>query len=147
MARMRGRSGAVATALGIVVLVAWSLQPATAHLGSPVHLWTEHIRPKADERYLRNTNVFVSAPFTLVALDDATVTRMCPAGWQAVGGGADFEAANANVQVISSAPLVGDSNLFSADEGKNPASGGWRVTMSNDGLLDVDGVVGVICAK
>ena len=75
-----------------------------------------------------------------------TVKRECPAGSQALGGGVDFEAANADVQVISSAPIVSGSNLFAVASGKNPAGEGWRVTMHNDGVSAVNGKVGVICS-
>jgi hypothetical protein len=133
--------------LVIVFLVGSWLQPATAHLGTPTHLWTAHLRPKADLRYLQNTRVYVSPQFTLGAAGDLSVTRLCPPGWQAIGGGVDFESANAVVQVISEAPVVNGANLFDATEGRNPAGEGWRVTMHNDGVLHVDGVVGAVCSS
>jgi hypothetical protein len=89
----------------------------------------------------------VSPQFSIAALGDATITRLCPSGRQAIGGGVDFATANANVQVISDAPIVGGANLFAADEGKNPAATGWRVTMHNNDLSSVDGVVGAICSR
>jgi hypothetical protein len=143
---IRGGKGTVVLILAGVIVGWLTFQPAIGHLGTPRHLWIEHIRPKADARYLRNTKVFVSVPFTLGALADDTVTKLCPAGWQALGGGVDFEVANADVQVISSAPLLGSGNLFAADQGRNPAAAGWRVTVHNNGLA-VDGVVGVVCAR
>ena len=147
MTGMRGRVGAIVAVLGIVVLVGSWLQPATAHIGAPGHLWTAHLRPKADVRYLQNTKVYVSPVFTVTALSDGSVTRLCPTGWQAIGGGVDFENANAEVRVISNAPVVEGVGLFAADEGKNPAAQGWRVTMRNTGILSVSGVVGVICSS
>jgi hypothetical protein len=137
----------VGAALGLPLLVGWWLQPATAHIGTSSHLWNQHLQRPADVRYLQNTNVYVSAQFSLGALADITVTRLCPSGRQATGGGVDFETADADVQVISSAPIVGGTNLFEAAEGKNPAGRGWRVTMHNNGVLAVSGVVGVICSK
>jgi len=142
----RGRMRTLATFLAGVTIGWLTFQPAVGHIGTVGHLWREHIRPKADARYLQNTKVDVSAPFTLGALGDDTVTELCPAGWQALGGGVDFEAADADVQVISSAPLLASGNLFAADQGRNPAATGWRVTLHNNGLA-VDGVVGVICAR
>jgi hypothetical protein len=146
---MRGiglRSAGIVAMLGVCLAVARGL-PATAHLGTPSHLWSEHVRPRADARYLQNTHVFVSGVFTLGIAADLTVTRLCPAGQQAIGGGVDFDDENADVQVISSAPVVEGTNLFAADPGPNPAAGGWRVTMHNAGLASVDGVVGAVCTR
>ena len=145
--QMRARVGAIVAVLAMVLLIGSWLQPATAHLGAPGHLWTDHLRARADLRYLQNTKVYVSPPFSIAALGDATVTRLCPAGWQAIGGGVDFATANPSVQVISDAPIVDGANLFAADEGKHAAATGWRVTMHNNGLLGVDGVVGAICSR
>jgi hypothetical protein len=147
MKAMHARAGSLMAVLLIVVVVGLWLQPATAHLGTPTHLWNRHLRSEANQLYLQNTRVYVSAVFSLGALVDQTVTRLCPVGWQAIGGGVDFETADADVQVISSAPLAGGSNLFTADQGRNGPSRGWRVTMHNNGALAVDGAVGVICAR
>lgn len=140
------RAGVSIAILGLVMVVGLSLQPATAGIGSPSHLWTQHLRARADVRYLQNTRVHVSDPFSLGLLADLTVTHLCPLGTQALGGGVDFETAAANVQVISSAPLVGTNNLFVLSAGQNAAARGWRVTMHNNGLA-VDGVVGVVCSR
>lgn len=147
MKQTRTRTAAVGVVLGVMFVIGSWLQPAAAHLGTPGHLWSQHLRSKADVRYLQNSFVYVSPTFSLGALADLSVTRLCPSGMQAIGGGVDFETANANVQVISDAPIVGGSNLFTAVEGKNPAGRGWRVTMHNNGIFAVDGVVGVICSR
>jgi hypothetical protein len=147
MKRTSTRPAAVGVVLGVAFVVGSLLQPAAAHVGTPGHLWTTHLRPRADQRYLQNSDVFVSPGFSLGALADLSVTRLCPSGTQAIGGGVDFESANADVQVISDAPIVGGTNLFAAAEGRNPAGEGWRVTMHNDGGLAVNGVVGVICSR
>jgi hypothetical protein len=147
MKQTRRRTASVGAVLGVAIVVGSWLQPAAAHIGTPSHLWTHHLRPKADLRYLGNSNVYVSPEFSLGALADLSVTRLCPSGMQAIGGGVDFDPATADVQVISDAPIVSGTNLFGAAEGKNPASGGWRVTMHNDGALAVNGVVGVICSR
>jgi hypothetical protein len=147
---MKGMPSRVASAgvvLGIVLVAGSLLQPATAHIGTPGHLWTQHLRRVADTRYLQTTNVYVSTEFSLGALADLTVTRLCPSARQAISGGVDFQTANADVQVISSAPIVSDANLSPADAGRNPAGEGWRITMHNDGALAVNGVVGVICSR
>jgi hypothetical protein len=147
MKRMRTRTAAVGAVLVVAFVVVSWLQPAAAHVGTPGHLWTHHLRPKADLRYLQNSKVYVSPEFTLGILANLSVTRLCPPGMQAIGGGVDFDSANADVQVISDAPIVSGTNLFGAAEGKNPAGGGWRVTMHNNGILAVNGVVGVICSR
>ncbi len=141
------RTAAVGALLGVMFVIGSWLQPAAAHIGTPGHLWGQHLRPKADLRYLQNSNVYVSPVFSLGAVADLSVTHLCPSGTQAIGGGVDFETANADVQVISDAPIVSGSNLFVAVEGKNPAGSGWRVTMHNNGVVAVDGVVGVICSR
>ena len=147
MEQTRARTAAVAAALGVVIVVGSWLEPAAAHVGTPHHLWTQHLRPLADQRYLQNTNVYVSPEFSLGALADLTVTRLCPSGMQAIGGGVDFASSTADVQVISDAPIASGTNLFALGEGKHPAGGGWRVTMHNNGVLAVDGVVGAICSR
>jgi hypothetical protein len=147
MKQTRRRTAAVGAVLGVAIVVGSWLQPAAAHIGTPGHLWTQHLRPRADLRYLQNSKVYVSPEFSLGALADLSITRLCPPGMQAIGGGVDFDSANADVQVISDAPIVSGTNLFGAAEGKNPAGGGWRVTMHNDGALAVNGVVGVICSR
>jgi len=147
MKHMRTRTTAVGVALGVVFLVGTWLQPATATIGTPTHLWKQHVRPRADARYLQNTSVYVTPAFSIDGLADLTVTRACPGGTKAIGGGVDFATANANVQVISDAPIVNSANLFAAATGRNPAASGWRVTMHNNGILAVDGVVGVICSR
>jgi hypothetical protein len=147
MKQTRVRTAAVGAVLGVVFVIGSWLQPAAAHVGTPGHLWNQHLRPRADLRYLQNSAVYVSPVFSLGALADLSVTRLCPSGMQAIGGGIDFETPNANVEVISDAPIVGGGSLFAAAEGKNPAGGGWRVTMHNNGVLSVNGVVGVICSR
>jgi hypothetical protein len=136
-------------ALAGILVVGLFLQPATAHVGTPKHLWTTHLRPLADARYLQNSNVYVSTEFTLLAGANLTVDRLCPAGTQAVGGGVDFvSGAAADVRVTSNAPLVASDNLVAANTGKNPRSNGWRVKMhNNNGAGAYTGVVGAICSR
>jgi hypothetical protein len=45
------------------------------------------------------------------------------------------------------APIVNGDGLFSAPEGRNPPGEGWRVTMHNNLVLDVNRVVRVVCSK
>jgi hypothetical protein len=130
---LRSRSLSVIAVLGVIAAISL-LQPATAHIGKPRHLWFEHLRPLADPRYLQETHVFVTPTFTLGIAADLTVTKKCPKG------------SNAVVQVISSAPTVDGSALFALPAGRNPGGDGWRVTMHNSGLLPVDGKVGVVCS-
>jgi hypothetical protein len=147
MNSIRARAIAAAGVLGVATIALSWIQPASAHLGSPEHLWKAHLEPLADARYLQDTHVFVSREFTLGIAADLVATRRCPTGTQALGGGVDFDASNADVQVISSAPLVGGVTLFTASTGKGAPGDGWRVTMHNDGVLAVTGRVGVICSR
>jgi len=142
---LRSRSISVVAALGVIVALSL-LQPATAHTGTPRHLWFQHLRPLADPRYLQEPHVFVSPTFTIGLAADLTVTRRCPKGSHAIVGGVDFSSATAGVQVISSAPTVGGSALFDLAVGKNAGGDGWRVTMHNAGIVPVDGKVGVVCS-
>ena len=147
MKGMHVRAAVTIAFIGVALVVGLWLQPATAYSERSPEAGTQLVRTQADRRYLQNTHVFVSDQFSLGSLADATITRLCPSGAQALGGGVDFDAANADVQVISSAPVVGGTNLFAANEGKNPAGRGWRVTMHNNGVPTVTGVMGVICSR
>jgi hypothetical protein len=57
----------------------------------------------------------------------------------AIGGGVDFETANANVQVISDGPIVKGGRPVLDANGKESSWRGWRVTMHNNGVADVNG--------
>ena len=115
-----------------------ALERRHRQVGARCRLASVRVGPRL---YLQNTHVYVSPQFSLGSLADQTVTRLCPVGSQAIGGGVDFDTADADVQVISSAPLVAGSNLFTADQGRNPASRGWRVTMHNNRALAVTGAL------
>jgi hypothetical protein len=133
-------------ALGIAIGTMMVATPAGAHVGGTVgHLWNDHIKPKADARYLQNTKtLIVSDTVTDGNFDVSTVT--CPAGWQAVGGGVD----PSNVftmQVTASGPLVNGTRMLSTADGTHgPANGWWGGVVNNSGG-NASYKVGVICAK
>jgi hypothetical protein len=144
---VRTRSAAALLVLGAIVIVGLWLQPATAHIGTVSHLWTQHIRPKADARYLENTKVYVTS-FSIGAGANVTADSDCPEGWQAIGGGVDFvSGASAQVSVLSNAPKVNGDNIVAASDGRNPAADGWRVKMhNNNGAASFTGAVAAICS-
>ncbi len=41
--------------MGVVIGTALMASPAASHFGTVSHLWKKHVRPKADDRYLRAT--------------------------------------------------------------------------------------------
>lgn len=130
------------------VIGALLISPASGHVSTPGHLWKTHIRPKADTRYLQNSKVWVSASQTVNASSTKTADANCPAGWQAVGGGIDFNSgASADVRVVVSAPIIEGDNMVAASTGRNPAATGWRVQVANDVGVSYTFVVGVICTK
>jgi hypothetical protein len=104
------------------------------------------VRPKADVRYLQNTKTYVSTPQTVTTSNNATATVACPAGWQAVGGGVDFDADDAVVNVVSLGPTLASGDLVDADAGRNPAATGWKVSVLNADITTHTFVVAVVCS-
>lgn len=147
MEQTRARTAAVVAVLGVVIVVGSWLQPAGAHVGTPRHVWNQHIRSLADQRYLQNSSVYISPAFSLGTLADLTVTRLCPSGMQAIGGGVDFASATADVRVISDAPIVSSTKPLRPRRGQASRGRRRRPTMHNNGVLAVGGVVGVICSR
>jgi hypothetical protein len=106
----------------------------------------KQVRPRADARYLQNSRTYVSAPHVAATAANASATVACPAGWQAVGGGVDFDDDNALVNVISDGPTLASGNLVDTDEGRNPAATGWKVSLLNaDATTAHTFVVAVVC--
>jgi hypothetical protein len=132
-----------------VLLVGAFVMPATGHVTKSVpHLWTSHIRPRADVRYLQNTKVIVSATASVAALGNQSATVDCPAGLQATGGGVDFDDDTATVQVVTNAPTIAGGSIADATAGVNPKATGWEVSVvSLEALTAQTFVVGVICSK
>jgi uncharacterized protein YfiM (DUF2279 family) len=78
--------------------------PAMSHVGGTVgHLWNDHIKPRADARYvnavagtdrasradgLNAIQIARSAAVTIPAGNEVSATAQCPAGTFVVGGGA-----------------------------------------------------------
>ena len=111
-------------------------------------IW-DGIKPKADDRYLQNTKVYATDRVIISPGNAQTITKNCPSGWQALGGGVDPVSQSVNVlTVVYSGPMVDGDNLVAADPGQNPAATGWKVRVHNgDGASSYEVVVGVICAK
>lgn len=90
----------------------------------------------------------MSSSQTLNANSSKTTTIDCPSGWQAIGGGVDFNQASANVDVVANGPIIDNDNMVAASAGKNPAGTGWKVSLVNEeAAISYTYVVGVICAK
>lgn len=91
----------------------------------------------------------MSAEQTVGTNASATATVDCPAGWQALGGGVDFQSqSTTSIDVLFDGPLVAGDNLIAASEGKNAASTGWKVRVQNNDLVaSYTFVVGVICSS
>lgn len=89
------------------------------------------------------TVVAGSAPVGVNAFGGATAN--CPAGMEAIGGGA--EGANVLTMVMTASfPLVNNTNLISQPVGQHPAATGWRVFMRNNGASPASFAVMVVCA-
>jgi hypothetical protein len=66
----------------------------------------------------------------------ATASVDCPVGWQALGGGADFQTQSTTaIDIVFDGPLVAGDKLIAASEGNNPASTGWKVRVQNNDLV------------
>jgi hypothetical protein len=145
---MRTRGLIALLVLATIMVVGTWLEPATAHIGTVKHLWTVHIRPKTDARYLQNTKTYITS-FSIGPGANIQADSDCPGGWQAIGGGVDFvSGASAQVSVLSNAPKVNGDNIVAASDGRNPAPDGWRVKMhNNNGAGSYTGAVAAICSQ
>ncbi|HYF74383.1 MAG TPA: hypothetical protein VD864_16260 [Nocardioides sp.] len=89
------------------------------------------------------TVVAGSAPVGVNGFGGATAN--CPAGMEAIGGGAD--AANVLTMVVTSSfPLVNNTSPILLPAGQHPAATGWRVFMRNNGTSPASFAVMVVCA-
>ncbi|HEX6207388.1 MAG TPA: hypothetical protein VF058_03425 [Actinomycetota bacterium] len=146
--RFRAIAGLVAAA---VVLGVFTLSPVSAHftqntkhLGN--HAWKQVIKKKADKRYLRKTKVVVVED-SITATSNKQTDALCPGGWQALGGGINFQSTDPAAEVTWNEPLIDGDNLNAAGEGTHPAADGWRVRVDNDSGVTYTYAVGVICAR
>lgn len=134
-------------AVGVTIGIAMVATPAGAHVGGTVgHLWNDHIKPKADARYLQNTIVITKTSGSITPGNFGSARADCPSGYQAVGGGLDLDNVLTMV-VTASTPIVnGQSIIFLAD-GQHPAATGWQGHARNNGAANASFKVGVICSK
>ena len=109
-------------ATGVAVGVTMMATPAASHVGGTVgHLWNDHIKPRADARYVNAVPGTDAAPkigaVTIVnsawtpipASGEVGVTATCPAGTYVVGGGAWSYAGSPDPYVNSSWPDAANS--------------------------------------
>ena len=79
---------AVGVAIGVMVVAT----PAVSHVGGTVsHLWNQHIKPKADARYVRSVDTVVQSGNVVITsgVQTSTGTASCAAGEKILGGGAE----------------------------------------------------------
>jgi hypothetical protein len=132
-------------ALGVAIGAVLFATPAASHIGSVSHLWSDHIKPKADARYLQNTKVVISSGTANNGQHDVTIVD-CPAGYQATGGGVDPNNV-LTMAVTSSGPTVnGERTLLTANGTHGPADGWWGAVVNNSGSAAAY-KVSVICSK
>jgi hypothetical protein len=144
----RWRTAAV-LALGIVIGTMLLTTSAGAHVGGTVsHLWTVHIKPKTDARYLQNTKTIVKSGGTVAIGSFDTEIVMCPAGWQAIGGGVDINQV-AGGHVASSHPLINGQRALNFADGQHQAANGWFGAINNasDSPSTAPYWVVVVCSK
>ncbi len=133
------------------------LTPATAHLNSPLTI--KHLRAHfysktaANARFIDTTEAAPLLGTTKVIIVDDSVSggnkqtdALCPAGYQALGGGINFADTTPSVLVHWNEPLVASDNLTAATAGENPPANGWRVRVETTGGGTFTYSVGVICA-
>jgi hypothetical protein len=135
-------------ALGAIIGTMLVAQPAGAHfLPSISHIWS-HIRPKADARYLQNTKTVVKAGPVVALGSFGSQTVMCPAGYQATGGGVDINQV-AGGHVASSHPLINGQRALTFADGVHGRANGWYGAINNDSASPSTApfFVVVICSK
>lgn len=142
------RTGAIALVIvGLVIGVAMMATPAIGHVGGTVsHLWSQHIKPKADARYLQNTIVVTETSGSITPGNFGTARADCPAGWKAIGGGLDLDNVLTMV-VTASTPIVNDQSIIFLADGQHPAATGWQGHARNNGAGNAGFKVAVICSK
>jgi hypothetical protein len=145
--KLEARVGRPLATLLVAGLLVLAMTGSAAAALTIKEIW-DGIRPKADARYLRNTKVYTTDTVLVDPASSKTVTKECPAGWQAVGGGVDLLTNTDTFYVVYSGPTVDGNDLTSLDPGRNPPATGWKVRVYNgSGSYFHDVVVGVICAR
>ena len=119
--------------------------PAGAHVGGTVnHLW-DHLKPKADARYLQNTKTFVVSGTVNNGSFDTAIAN-CPVGWQAVGGGVDPNNV-LTMDVTSSNPVIQGTRTLLTPNGENGRATGWLGAVTNNSGSAATFKVAVICSR
>ena len=143
------RATALITA-GMVIGGWLATTPVGAHVGGTVtHLWSDHIKPKGDERYVLQDGVLpihhISSGAEGPGPTDAPVTEslnvFCDNGEVAIGGGVNARASSS--ATFTHGPFVMESNYIERSSG-----GGWRGTVqaaTSGGSWDIE--VDVFCTK
>lgn len=87
----------------------------------------------------------VKVDFTVAtgAGSNTTETASCPAGTQAIGGGARNDASSNNGAIITSRPVSG----FSGAPGTGESFDGWRASITNTAAGVLNSSVWAICAS
>jgi hypothetical protein len=146
---------------------------AGAHVGGTVsHLWNQHIKPRADVRYanavagtdkarnadkidgidssgLLKDTLTVSANDTVSKGNFDTQIVLCPAGYEAVGGGVDLNQVFTG-RVTASGPTVGGQRPVLQAVGQHGAADGWwgAVELESTAVeASVSWTIEVICAR
>jgi hypothetical protein len=134
----------VLVVVGIMLGVALSAPPVTAHIGGGFsHLWRDHIKPRTDARYVQDSTFWLSNSGIGVELDDGegndssicesnetcSLAASCPSGYMPLEG--EFGNIDRGSQVVSNL----NSGLVQ-----------WEVAVANDATPD-DYLVAVTCIK
>lgn len=128
---------ALALVLVGVMVGLFLLAPASAHIGTPKHLWKTHIKPKTDARYVQDKIFYRrSAQQSVgVGLFDA-VNVSCPPGTLVVGGG--MAGSVQGVGLEQSGPTVtGATTTFT----------GWHINVFNSSSATRTWRAYVICVQ
>lgn len=141
--RLRGTIAVLA--LGVAIGAMMVATPAGAHVGGTVnHLW-EHLKPKADARYLQNTKTVVVSDTVNDGTFDTAIAN-CPVGWQAVGGGVDPNNV-LTMHVTSSNPVIQGTRTLLTPDGENGQATGWMGAVVNESGAAATYKVSVICSR
>jgi hypothetical protein len=79
--RRRLISAGLATLMLIGLIIGAMFTPAVAHIGTPAHLWNEHLRPRADARYYTKAAAdvrFAQAPMWAHVREDGIAVAQSP---------------------------------------------------------------------
>lgn len=128
---------------------------AAGVIPAPVNAYTKaqsdaryYSQSQSNARFLRGTVTVVATIRAIAADDFASAVALCPAGYQAVGGGVDPD----NIfygKVSSSGPWIDGARALSASAGQHNPATGWMGAVTTEGSTVGSGgpsVVVAICA-